>query len=173
MESKLDIAKRLQRRPNWKELEAEKDAKIKQYREEGFTRSEAADKAWQDMAEKYPPVELFPTIEDSGEHSSQTAASSEAPQFGNDGEFIAGALWVYSNLSRPVNQLDAPDDGAWALLVWARAFPNDFFKSIMPRVLELQAKFSISKDAEAEGEIEDCEGVESILAVGEEEGFPA
>ncbi len=165
-ETKAQVFNRLNKRADWPTIEAAKNDRIKELRAGGLKRDEASIQAWRELSEQYPPLS-FDSADDQPADI-DAAQSADPPSFDSDAEFIQGARWVYANLSRKPRQSDAPDDGAWALLQWAREFPNDFFKTIMPMI----AKSAGSKDAEAEEELADCEGVETMLVgMGRGEGF--
>lgn len=161
--SKISLMRRWQSEGRWEAIDSEKLALIREYRSKSIPKNEANDKAWADMAAKYPPMEpkeppIFTPEDFLG--SSDTEA-----------DFVAATLWVFDNLAKRVNQDTAPGAGAWAMLNWARDNQNDFFKSIMPKALEIKAKAGGNTDEAAIEESSDCEAMESLL-VGQE-GFPA
>ncbi len=53
-------------------------------------------------------------------------------------EFSArDVAWVYNNLSNPLaSQESAPSNGGWGLLQYARSYPADFYKSILPAAMK-------------------------------------
>ena len=105
-----------------------KDNLIAKYRQEGMKRPEAQHRAWCDMMAKYPPPP---------EDESPPAQPLPAP---SDDTFVSDAMWVYANITRNVALEDAPSPGAYGLLQWAKDCPNDFYKTTMPKVLDIKAK---------------------------------
>ncbi len=158
---KNSLMKRWQAEGRWEAIDAEKLSRIRKYRSEKIPKTEASDRAWLELAEKYPPIEP------------KQAPTFDPEQFGNDdADFVNATLWVFDNLAKRVSQDSAPGAGAWAMLQWARDNQNDFFKSIMPKALEIKAKAGGTTDEAALEEIGECEGVESLLiGVREGEGF--
>lgn len=138
MEARNDLARRLQKRSDWPEIEANKNAAIKRYRSEGLPRNEASDKAWNDLATQYPPA----TITDEN-------TVSQLDQFAEAKDFAASAMWVFDNLVCKVAESDAPGAGAWAMLQWARENQADFFRHIAPKAIEIAAKQGGGSDEDA------------------------
>lgn len=155
MESKISLTERLRVSGRWLEASAWKDARIKEHRAAGMCRSEAAERAWQEVAEEYPPQVAAPI-------GLQPSAIYDPSA--SDGGFVAGAEWVYSAMSTNATAINAPDPGAGAMLEWARSNPSDFFKTIMPRVLEIKAKQGTGDvDESALEELAECETIEQLL----------
>ena len=57
-ESKLDISNRLRREGRWAEASLFKDGIIKELRADGLKRPEAQAQAWEQMAERFPPLDI-------------------------------------------------------------------------------------------------------------------
>lgn len=75
VESKIELHDRLRASGEWSEAEAWKNGRIKEFRNQGMTKGDAADKAWDELREKYPKPSppTQPALED------QSGCSAAAP----------------------------------------------------------------------------------------------
>jgi hypothetical protein len=55
-ESKIELTERLRRQGRWGEASRFKDTALREFRGKGMTKAEAAEAAWNAMAEAYPPL---------------------------------------------------------------------------------------------------------------------
>ena len=152
--SKSSLIERWKREGRWEDIDIEKNARIKELRSSGILKAAAGEQAWQEMADKYPPIE-----------PKQEPKTFEpiADLAGDNGDFVAAAQWAFDNLARDVEPKDAPSAGAWSLLKWARNSEDDFFKSIMPKALDIRAKQGGAVDEQAIEELSECEGIQELL----------
>lgn len=173
MESKGDIARRLQKRADWPDIEAEKDQLIKANRAEGHNRESASQKAWQTMAEKYPP-EPEPPPPEIPPNKPQTPVAEYQPDL-DSADYIPGVEWVYRSLRTTATAGDAPDPGAAGLLEWARENSDAFYQRVWPQAMALKAKQDTgTADEQAIEESEDCEAMGLLIGdVVGESGFLA
>lgn len=149
METRAQITQRLCKRPDWPEIEAAKNQRIKDFRAEGFDRQQAGDRAWTELAENYPPAMAEPIAAFDGLST-------------DDSDFVSASQWVFDNLARQVEPDQAPSAGAWSMLEWARGNRDDFFKAIMPKALEIKAK-QASADTQAVDETDDTLDLATLL----------
>lgn len=143
-ESKIDLTDRLRREGRWGEASKFKDTALADFRAKGMKRDEAAEAAWAAMAEAYPPL---PTLEPEPEPEPPGESAGVDPSDGMEvlPEWIADAApvdlsadirWVYSQLeNKRVRPDQAPNAGAWSLLVWARKYQSRFFEQLLPKAL--------------------------------------
>ena len=150
-EDKLGCNNRLKREGRLEEAYRFKDNLIAKYRQTGMKRIEAQHRGWYDMMVKFPPDEDEEDLDE-----------SELPQPGNV-NFSSDVEWVYANLGIKVAKKSAPNPGAYAMLLWAREKPDDFFKTMMPKALDIKAKQAgtsnqVDQEDEELGELEELLG---------------
>ena len=150
-EDKLGCNNRLKKEGRLDEAYCFKDNLIAKYRQIGMKRPEAQHRAWYDMMKEFPPQEL-------PEEDEEPVNFEEG-----EGNFVNDSMWVYANLARRVSKEKAPNPGAYAMLQWARDNQNDFFKSIMPKALDIKAKQAgtsnqVDQEDEELGELEELLG---------------
>ncbi|MDZ4659756.1 MAG: hypothetical protein SH868_19455 [Bythopirellula sp.] len=157
-ESKSTATDRLRREGRWNEASMFKDETIANHRRAGMGRQDAQAAGWAAMLEKFPP---------SGEHETAESyflADDLALSTGENGsDFVNSAFWVFDNLARRVSPNQAPSSGAWAMLEWARTNKNDFFKSIVPKALDIKAKEVAGGELEAMEEMAETVELEKLL----------
>lgn len=155
-ESKIELTERLRREGRWEEASRFKDDTVKRLRGEGTKRAEAADAAWDAMAEKYPPLppaepkcpEPPPEVETDDSDLDVLAARVE----GSPPDLVRDTLWAYENLeNKQARPEDAPSVGAWSLLKWARDYRNRFFEQLVPRAMAARAK---QEETSAEADVD-------------------
>jgi len=134
-ESRIAATDRLRREGRWDEASIYRDQVRKRLRGEGIDRTEAGDRAWQEMLEKYPPL---PESDPSSDISEDLEAHIWPDPGWSPPNLARDILWVYQNLVRQnVRSADAPGAGAWALLRWARQYRNRFFEVMLPKAMAL------------------------------------
>ncbi len=145
-ESKIEMTERLRAEGRWGEASRYKDETLRRLRAEGMKKAEAAELAWQRMAEKYPPhsppaawEEVVPADEDIDDLVERIG--DQRP------DLVRDTLWAYEHLAdRRAMPNDAPSAGAWALLAWARQYRNRFFEMVLPKAMN--ARSQDDEDAE-------------------------
>lgn len=145
-ESKSELTDRLRREGRWTEASRYRDKVRNELKVQGVKRSEASERAWEAMADEYPPLEGsagcaagtsfgIPKVPDGPEAQEELRWLIEATSE-DDIDLGRDIRWVYEHLwDEGVTPAAAPGGGAWALLKWARANPNDFFRQVLPKGL--------------------------------------
>ncbi len=162
LESKSVLTNRLRSLGLWSDASLWKDSKIKEFREAGMRRAEAAEKAWKLLSEKYPPE-----IEIPQQNEKCTPGVNFIPEQTADlppgalADFWQDVNWAYGNLEAgEVDPENAPSAGAVALLGWARSNKNDFFAKMVPRALSFLEK----QDPPQEHDQQELEEIEDLAA---------
>jgi len=151
-ESKIECTERLRREGRWPEASRFKDETLRALRDEGMKKAEAAQLAWERMAEKYPPQQ---TPAPGDECDGGEVASGVAPAEGEKiditellerigdqrPDLVRDTLWAYEHLvDRRTKPADAPTAGAWALLTWSRRYQNRFFEMVLPKAMNARTQ---------------------------------
>ena len=132
-EAKNVLTKRLRREGRWEEASLFKDEVKNWLRASGLKRAEANEKAWDEMAEKYPPL---PEPELPAEPESVEKPPEEAEPAGPvkaDFEQARVRLseeldWAHQNWAlTDVEPKDAPSQGAWSFLLMACSDTKGFY----------------------------------------------
>ena len=79
-ESKIELTERLRREGRWAEASKFKDETVKKLREGGMKRSDANEKAWEEMAQAFPPLppSADPPV---GEQAAEPSDGTAEPTF--------------------------------------------------------------------------------------------
>jgi hypothetical protein len=149
LESKVEITKRLQTEGRWDEASRHRDEVRQKFRTEGATRAEANERAWEAMAEKYPP-NRDPQEPVDGHHEGEPGETNALPaDVGAGADFSADVQWVYMNYhsvviadggGRPRCDFSRaasppPGSGAVGLMAWAADNRTGFFKDLLPKIV--------------------------------------
>ncbi len=164
-ESKIELTERLRRENRWGEATRFKDTAVKDFRDKGMKRPEAAEAAWEAMAKAFPPLAV-PAATDApgGPDEDDELIDVDALVAKQPHDFARDVQWVYAHLAdRNVKPEDAPTAGAWSLLIWARQYKNRFFEQVLPKAQsdtsneEEQVKAEKKSIAEIRGIIQQME----------------
>jgi len=164
-ESKIELTKRLQAAGLWDEASQYRDAIRCQLRAEGVPRREAAERAWEAAAEKYPPppppmpapplpmaTPPQPPLEPPEEVEDPEVAPVDCPpeDVGAGVDFAEDVAWCYRNYHLVVRDLGGrprcdfskatsrpPSSGAAGLMQWAAENRTAFFKDLVPKALRV------------------------------------
>ena len=130
-ESRIEATDRLRREKRWDEASQYRDEVRKRLRDEGKSRQEASDEAWDAMLEQFPPLPAPPTAPDALDLSdADDALIDQLAAVPVD--LVRDAHWVYANLEHPRIRLeDAPSLAAWGLLRTARSDPAKFHAQLI------------------------------------------
>lgn len=147
-ESKIELTHRLQRDGRWNEASAFRDRVRKERREAGDTRDVAGEKAWEAMAQQFPPLnkkELAArmalltaapaepdattegVVQDAQGQPDEEAAGPDVGDFvveglpAGTGDVKADLLWAWNHIHAKVAPSDAPSGSAWYLIQWGRS----------------------------------------------------
>jgi hypothetical protein len=156
-ESKIELTERLRREGRWAEASKFKDTALKEFRSKGMKRAEAAEEAWQAMANAFPPQPVAECPADSGTKAPGPTPSGAPAATANltpaeelidvdallervgdrqPPDLVRDTLWVYQHLAnRNAKPESAPSLGAWNLLQWARRYKNRFFEQVLPKAM--------------------------------------
>lgn len=149
-ESRIAATKRLQAAGLWEEASQYRDKVRQESRAGGATRAEANERAWEAMAEKYPPN---PDPQEPADcHSEAEPAEAEVypAEVGAGADFTADVSWVYGNFQRVVitspgkparcdfsrATTPPPSSGAVGLMHWAADNRTAFFKDLVPKIVK-------------------------------------
>ena len=149
-ESRIELTDRLRGEGRWSEASRFKDSVIRELRQQGMKKTEAADEAWVRMAAEYPAVAMefpdnegTPTFEQSDDVESMLARldSGGQPNLAHD------TWWVYEHLDdSQVAAMDCPSLGAWSLLCWARQYRSRFFEQFLPKLIKTNDRSGPSEE---------------------------
>jgi hypothetical protein len=178
-ESKIELTERLRREGRWAEASRFKDVALKDFRDKGMKRDEAANAAWAAMAEAYPPL---PVAEGPADPAAGTPAAmtTDAPpihwsDLPTEGDFDEEVRWVHQQYILIIEETPRgrvihweratkkpPSTGACSLARWAADNRTAFYKDLLPRTM---AKASPNQEEEAnlrEAEMR-AEEIEAVL----------
>ncbi|TVS20243.1 MAG: hypothetical protein EA424_04950 [Planctomycetaceae bacterium] len=124
----------------WSEASRFKDSVIRELRQQGMKKTEAADEAWLRMAAEYPAVAIveFPDNEgtEAFENSGNVESMLDRLDSGGQPNLVHDTWWVYEHLEESqVSAMDCPSLGAWSLLCWARQYRSRFFEQFLPKLI--------------------------------------
>ena len=139
-EPKIEATHRLQRDGRWTAACEFRDRVRKERREAGDTRDVAGEKAWEAMAQEFPPLnkkelaerkdEMAAAADGPAETSGTQGVMDEEPAGPDAGDFVveglpagtgdvkADLLWAWNHIHAKVAPSDAPSGSAWYLLTW-------------------------------------------------------
>ena len=137
------------------------DARREQLRvelkEKGTKRKQAVHEAWRLALAEFPPLPveaLEDQDQDDGEEDDpldldypEELMPPAPPCENND------VMWVYHHmLLRSTQESDAPNRGAWGLLLWARRNRHAFYFQILPKEFAAQEKKAQEKEVQVKSE---------------------
>ena len=145
-ESKADATTRLRREGRWEEASQYKERQRLRLREQGMSRKEAKEAAWDAMMTEFPPLPLDAAaaascdVDESVDESviSEIASRSEEDA---DGEMSEVIRWVYDYIDRGEEQAakSAPSTGAYSLWRWARENHRAFYEKILVQAIKARS----------------------------------
>jgi hypothetical protein len=149
LESKVEITKRLQTEGRWDEASRYRDEVRQKFRTEDATRAEANERAWEAMAEKYPPNRDLQEPVDGHREGEPGETNAFPADVGAGADFSADVQWVYANFTRVVvcgpgkpsrcefsrATTPPPSSGAVGLMEWAADNRTGFFKDLLPKIV--------------------------------------
>ncbi len=145
---KYAIRARLMKEGRWVEAEREKDAMLALLKKHGVP--DAVDASWLAIDKRYPPLPPGVVVRPAtggGVLSSSASSSDVAPVLDKvpeawvdagvsaSADLVDDILWVYHNLSKPLNPDDFPNGGCWGLYQWARQNRNYFYQTLLPKAV--------------------------------------
>lgn len=133
MESKIEATERLRREGRWDKASQFRDEQRIRLKEQGFSSTDAKEKAWELMLEAFPPK---PLATPESPLSPDVAVQAESQ---GTGDWVRDVFWVYENIENK-NPGVAPGHGAVAMLTWARQNPARFFDSLLPKAMVMIEK---------------------------------
>ena len=149
-ESKIELTERLRRENRWPEAANFKETARTDFRAKGMKRAEAAEAAWEAMAEAFPPLSVAEALADPGAPEGTTTHAPPVPwpDLPTDADFADEVRWVHSQYIRIIEETargraihwerattPPPSTGACSLARWAAENRTAFYKDMLPRVM--------------------------------------
>jgi len=149
-ESKIELTERLRAEGRWAEASDFKETARGDFRAKGMKRAEAAEAAWEAMAEAYPPL---PVAESPANPGVPEAVATDAspipwPDLPTVGDFGEEVRWVHQQYIRIVEEglrgrvihwdrasVKPPSAGACSLARWAAENRTAFYKDMLPKIM--------------------------------------